>query len=105
MDTRICQLLIDIVKDLENTQEFICGYSYARTIRNILVGKEDAIIAPNFKGKYYHGILEMLSLKETEDMLDYLVKTNQITYMCTSHGKMYCTFEYYKRKCKKWIYV
>lgn len=46
---RVNELLIAMVKDLEDTREIYHGYSYVRTMRNILIGKEDAAIAPNFK--------------------------------------------------------
>ena len=42
-------LIIRMVKDLEDTRDMYYGYSYVRTIRNILVGKEGALIAPLFK--------------------------------------------------------
>lgn len=96
MDNQICKLLIKIIQDLENTREIIHGYSYVRTIRNILIGKEDALIAPNFKNKEYYGLVNELTLQETEKILDYLVDTNQITYFFTQNGKLYCTFDYYK---------
>ena len=98
MNSQIYKLVIEIVQDLENTREDIHGYSYVRTIRNILIGKEDAIIAPNFKNKQYYGLVNELTLQETEKILDYLVVTNQITYFFTQNGKLYCTFDYYKTK-------
>jgi uncharacterized protein YpbB len=98
MDMRVSKLLLEIINDLENTQDYIRGYSYCRTIRNILVGNPKAVIASNFTDKQYYGIVEHLSLKETEGMLDCLVKSNHITYMFTERGKMYCTFDYYKNK-------
>jgi uncharacterized protein YpbB len=101
MDKRVCKLLIGIINDLENTQDYICGYSYCRTIRNILVGNPKAVIASNFTDRQYYGVLEHLSLKETEEMLDSLVKSNYVTYLFTEHGKMYCTFDYYSNKCKR----
>lgn len=100
MNNQVCKMLIEIVKDLENTREYIHGYSYVRTIRNILIGKADAIIAPNFKNKKYYGIVRELTLQDTEELMDNLVKTNQITYMFTSNGKLYCTFDYYKNHRK-----
>jgi uncharacterized protein YpbB len=100
VDKRISRLLIRIINDLENTQDYICGYSYCRTIRNILVGNPKAVIASNFTDKQYYGIIDHLSLRETEIMLDYLVKSNQVTCTFTEHGKMYCTFDYYRSKCK-----
>lgn len=101
MDNQICKLLIKIIQDLESTREKIQGYSYVRTIRNILIGKEDALIAPNFKNKQYYGLVNELTLQETEKMLDYLVNTNQITYFFTQNGKLYCTFDYYKTIYRK----
>jgi hypothetical protein len=98
MDMRVSKLLLEIINDLENTQDYIRGYSYCRTIRNILVGNPKAVIASNFTDKQYYGIVEHLSLKETEGMLDCLVKSIHITYMFTERGKMYCTFDYYKNK-------
>lgn len=101
MDMRISKLLQEIISDLENTQEYVSGYSYCRTIRNILTGNPKAVIASNFTNKQYYGIVEHLSLKETEEMLDYLVKSNRITYIFTERGKMYCTFDYYQSKCRR----
>jgi hypothetical protein len=101
MDKQVRKLLIGIINDLENTQDYICGYSYCRTIRNILVGNPKAVIASNFTDKQYYGIAEHLSLKETEGMLECLVKSNQVTYIFTEHGKMYCTFDYYKSRCQR----
>jgi hypothetical protein len=98
MDMQISEFLIGIINDLEDTQEYVSGYSYCRTVRNILVGNPKSVIASNFTNKQYYGIIGSLSLKETEELLDYLVKLNQITYMFTKRGKMYCTFDYYKSK-------
>jgi uncharacterized protein YpbB len=103
MDKRVSKLLIEIINDLENTQHYIHGYSYCRTIRNILTGNPKAIIASNFMNKQYYGILNRLSLQETEKLLDYLVKDNQITYIFTNRGKMYCTFDYYERRCVQYV--
>lgn len=101
MDKSISKLLIGIINDLENTQDYICGYSYCRTIRNILVGNPKAVIASNFTNKQYYGLVKHLSLKETEEMMDDLVKSNKVTYIFTGHGKMYCSFDYYKSKCMR----
>lgn len=97
MDDRIADLLVKIVKDLEDSRTEIYGYSYARTIRNILIGKPEAIIAPNFKNKPYYGILNNLTLEETEKLLDNVVKMNKLICDYREHGKLYCTIEYYKR--------
>ena len=48
-------VLIKMVKDLEDTREIYHGYSYVRTMRNILTGKRSATIAPWFQGKEYYG--------------------------------------------------
>ena len=52
----------------------------------------------HFKNKQYYGLVNELTLQETEKILDYLVVTNQITYFFTQNGKLYCTFDYYKTK-------
>ena len=88
MNNQIYKFVIEIVQDLENTREDIHGYPYVRTIRNILIGKEDAIIAPNFKNKQYYGLVNELTLQETEKILDYLVVTNQITYFPMTYMKI-----------------
>ena len=42
-------MIIKMIKDLEDTRDKYNGYAYVRTMRNILVGKKDAAIAPYFK--------------------------------------------------------
>lgn len=98
---RANELLIGMVKDLENTRDVYKGYSYVRTMRNILIGKEDAAIAPFFDMKPYYGQFYELSLEELEQMMDVLVKTNQLRVFVTEHGKLYCTQEYYEYLCMK----
>ena len=66
-------LLIQMVKDLEDTREMYWGFPYVRTMRNILVGKETAVIAPAFKGKPYYGVFETLKLSSLEIMMDLLL--------------------------------
>ena len=88
------ELLMRMVKDLEDTREIYCGYSYVRTMRNILVGKEDAVIAPFFKGKPYYGIFETLELVAVEKLMDRLVSRNQLSIIYTARGKLYCTNYY-----------
>ena len=92
---QINELLLRMVKDLEDTREMYCGYSYVRTMRNILVGKDGAAIAPFFKGKPYYGIYDTLELAAVEKMLDGLVSRNQLSVIYTGRGKLYCTNEYY----------
>lgn len=101
MDKRICNLLLNIVKDLEHTRYKISGYSYVRTIRNILVGKEEAYIAPHFKDKPYYGLLDRLTLEETEQMMDEMVRNRELSVIHTEHGKLYCTNEYHEDVCKR----
>lgn len=102
IDRRISNLIIDIVKDLENTRDIFYGYSYVMTMRNILIGKEDAIIAPNFKEKYYYGVIDKLTLHELEELMDELVKENLLCVIYSKKGKkLYCTHEYYKELCEK----
>lgn len=101
MDKRVADLLVRLIKDMEDTREMIFGYSYVRTIRNILIGKADAIIAPNFKDKDYYGIISNLSLEETEVILDSMVKANILACVHTKHGKLYCTQDYFIKMCKK----
>ncbi|WP_051200008.1 tetratricopeptide repeat protein [Butyrivibrio sp. FCS006] len=86
-------LLIRLVKDLEDTRSEYKGYSYVRTIRNILIGKEDAAIAPFFKGKPYYGQFEALTLERVEEMMDALVSSYQLDVIHTEHGKLYCSRE------------
>ncbi len=88
-------LIIKMVKDLERTREDYCGYAYVRTIRNILVGKESAAIAPLFKDKLYYGQFFSLRLDEVEYMMDTLVKKGLLKIIYTQRGKLYCTPEYY----------
>lgn len=95
------ELLIAMVRDLEDTREHYHGYSYVRTMRNILIGKEDAAIAPVFKNKDYFGCFQELTLEELERMMDKLVKNNKLDVIHTSHGKLYCTHEYHEHLCKK----
>lgn len=95
------ELLIGMVKDLEETREKYHGYSYVRTMRNILIGKEDAAIAPEFKGLPYYGQFEELTLEALEQMIDVLVETNQLEVVHTEHGKLYCTKEYHDYLCRK----
>lgn len=89
------KMLTKVVKDLENTRHKYGGYPYVRTIRNILVGKADAAIAPYFATKPYYGMFYELTLKETEDLLDKLVSKNKLDTIFTGHGKMYCSVEEY----------
>lgn len=94
MNKDISKLLVEILRDIENTQSFYHGYGYRRTVRNILVGNKDSEVAVNFTNKKYYGIMKNLSLEDTENLLNQLVKENIITYNITEHGKMYCTFSY-----------
>ena len=95
------ELLIAMVKDLEDTRELYHGYSYVRTMRNILIGKEDAVIAPNFKKKPYYGRYKEMTLEVLELIMDVLVEANQLDVIYTEHGKLYCTHEYHEYLCKK----
>lgn len=94
MNKEVSKLLVEILTDLENTQSYYHGYGYRRTIRNILIGNKDSEVAANFTDKKYYGIMKFLSLEDTENLLNQLVKENIITYDITEHGKMYCTFTY-----------
>lgn len=95
MDKIVCELLIEIVKDLEKTREELSGYAYVRTIRNILTGNANAIIAPAFCNKKYYGLMSNLSLQEAEEMMEHLLKTKQLTCLDTNHGRLYCSFAYH----------
>lgn len=95
------ELLIAMVRDLEDTREHYHGYSYVRTMRNILIGKEDAVIAPVFKNKEYFGCIQELTLEELERIMDKMVKNERLDVIHTSHGKLYCTHGYHKHLCKK----
>lgn len=98
---RANELIIQMIKDLENTSDIYNGYSYVRTMRNILVGKKHAAIAPYFRDKPYYGQFRSLKLETLEQMLDTLVHTNQIDVLLTEHGKLYCTHDYHAEMCKK----
>ena len=94
-------MFISMVKDLEDTREIYGGYSYVRTMRNILVGKKDASIAPYFKDKPYYGKFPSLRLEDLEKIMDSFVLANLIDVIYTQHGKLYCTHEYHEEYCKK----
>lgn len=105
MNPVVSNMLIHVVRDLENTRAMYQGYSYVRTIRNILVGNQHAVIAPHFVKKEYYGLLDSLTLEETETMMDTLVKMHLLECIFTNHGKLYCTEEYNEDYCKhKWGY-
>lgn len=96
MNKEISKLLVEILRDLENTQPYYHGYGYRRTVRNIITGNKDSEVAANFIDKKYYGVMKYLSLEDTENLLNQLVEENIITYDITEHGKMYCTFSYLK---------
>lgn len=96
----VTEILIRMVKDLEDTRGKYAGYSYVRTMRNILVGKEDAAIAPYFKGKPYYGLMDELKLEDMERIMDVLVQTGQLDIIYTDNGKLYCTHDYHEKKAK-----
>ena len=98
---RANELIIGMIKDLEDTRDIYHGYSYVRTMRNILIGKKDAAIAPFFEGKPYYGQFKDLTLELLEQIMDVLVETKQIEVVLTEHGKLYCTHEYHEYLCKK----
>lgn len=98
---KVYDLLVVMIKDLENTRHKYHGYSYVRTMRNILVGKKEAAIAPYFVDKPYYGKLEWIRLEDLEHMLDTMVSLHQIDVLYTEHGKLYCTHEYHVDMCKK----
>lgn len=85
--------ILQIIKDLENTREKYWGFAYVRTIRNILIGKENAAIAPNFSDKNYYGIIDHLRLDELEFIMDTMVGWHLIDIVYTNHGKLYCSEE------------
>jgi len=93
-------LLISMVKDLEDTREIYHGYSYVRTMRNILIGKDDAAIASFFRDKPYYGQFEELKLEALEHMMDAMTVSGQLCIIYTEHGKLYCTQEYHDKLCK-----
>ncbi len=95
------QYLISMVKDLEDTRAKYNGYSYVRTMRNILIGKNDAAIAPFFVEKKYYGLFSDLMMEECEKIMDTLVSRNKIEYVITDHGKLYCTKDYHDYLCRK----
>ena len=92
----ITELLLQMVKDLEDTREIYQGYSYVRTMRNILVGKEGALIAPYFQSKPYYGLFDELKLEEAEYYFDNLAKAGLLDIIHTDNGKLYCTHEHYE---------
>ena len=91
-------LIVQMVKDLENTRYYLHGYSYVRTLRNILVGNPSAVIAPHFKNKPYYGLYDYLALKRVEMMFDAAVAHHVLEVIYTDRGKLYCTSEYYVEK-------
>lgn len=95
---KVYELIIQMVKDLEKTRDDYRGYSYVRTMRNILVGKEDAAVAPLFKEKPYYGLVDHMKLDELEGLLDKLVIDDKLDVIYTDHGKLYCTHEYYVKQ-------
>lgn len=98
---KVYDLIIQMVKDLEKTRDDYRGYAYVRTMRNILVGKDDAVVAPLFKEKPYYGIVDHMKLDELESIMDKLVNDNRLDIIYTDHGKLYCTHEYYKKNVLK----
>lgn len=92
---KLYEMIIEMVRDLERTRYDYNGYAYVRTIRNILVGKHDAAIAPYFSDKPYYGVVSYLGLNDLEEILDGLVRNNKLDIIYTGHGKLYCTHEYY----------
>ncbi len=90
-------MIIKMVKDLEDTREYYRGYAYVRTMRNILIGKESAAIAPLFSDKPYYGQYYSLTLEQVERMMDSLVRSDRLRIIYTDRGKLYCTPEYYER--------
>lgn len=98
---RIDEYIFQMVRDLENTRWKYHGYSYVRTMRNILIGKSDAAIAPLFSNKEYYGIYEELTLNQLESIMDIFVETGQLECVFTEHGKLYCTKQYYDSYCAK----
>ena len=97
----IAEVLLQMVKDLEDTREIYQRYSYVRTMRNILAGKESALIAPYFKTKPYYGLFEELKLEETEYYFDNMVRAGLLDVIHTDHGKLYCTHEFYENMNRK----
>ena len=85
------ELFVKMVRDLERTRASYGGYAYVRTMRNILVGKTNAAIAPFFKDEPYYGQYYKLSLDQVEDMADELVAANRLKIIYTARGKLYST--------------
>ena len=88
------EVLIQMVKDLEDSSDKYCGYAYVRTMRNILIGNKDACIAPFFQGKQYYNLINSLKLEELEKIMDRIVREGDLNIL---YGKLYCTHEYYNR--------
>ena len=101
MGSDLMDMLVKMIKDLEDTREKYHGYAYIRTMRNILVGKDNAIIAQHFKAKPYYSLFHKLALENTERMMDTLVHMNKIDIVWTDHGKLYCTPEYHNYLCAR----
>jgi hypothetical protein len=69
-------------------------------MRNILVGKPDAAIAPYFKDKIYHGIIDKLPKEDLEIKMESLVKKGFLDYIISDNGKkLYCTHDYHDMLC------
>lgn len=97
---KLYEMIIEMVRDLERTRHDYNGYAYVRTMRNILVGKKDAAIAPYFSRKPYYGVVPYLGLNDLEGIMDGLVRNNRLDIIFTEHGKLYCTHEWYMQSKK-----
>lgn len=95
-------LIVSMVKDLEDTRDKYQGYSYVTTMRNILVGKPDAAIAPYFRGKIYHGIINKASKEDVEETMESMVNRGILCYVISETGKkLYCTNEHHDYLCSR----
>jgi hypothetical protein len=88
------ELILQMVKDLENTSWTYHGYAYKRTMRNILIGNKNAYIAPCFTDKPYYGIFRSMTLQQVESMADELVASGRLSYVLTNRGRLYLSIPY-----------
>lgn len=94
MNTSTDELILLMIRDLENTKNIYHGYAYKRTMRNILTGNKGAAIAPCFTDKPYYGISRSMTLKQMENIADALVASGKLSFVLTSRGKLYCSRSY-----------
>ena len=94
-------ILVALVKDLEDTRDIYHGYAYIKTIKNILIGNNKSIIAPCFQEKSYYGICRSATRKDIKNLMDNLVEKGKLYADYRDKKVLYCTEEYLAELCKK----